>query len=246
MGVGVILEFDLGNTAAKWRLLQGVELIERGRVSDLASLVMPPEASIDTVRVASVAGEVREQALSQWCRDSLGLEARFARSTTVCAGVTNAYAEPERLGVDRWLAVLAAYHQFPQGALVVDAGTALTVDMVDAGGRHLGGYILPGHHLMQNSLRQDTARVYYTESDRPELRPGQSTAEAVVNGAALAATAVATAALAQAREQLGADCAALLTGGDAELLMQLLGEKAGDFAYSPDLVMEGLALACPE
>ena len=141
---------------------------------------------------------------------------------------------------------LAAYHQFPQGALVVDAGTALTVDMVDARGRHLGGYILPGHHLMQNSLRQDTARVYYTESDRPELRPGQSTAEAVVNGAALAATAVATAALAQAREQLGADCAALLTGGDAELLMQLLGEKAGDFAYSPDLVMEGLALACPE
>lgn len=242
----MILEFDLGNTAAKWRLLQGADVVDRGRVGELAALAVPSSAHIGAVRVASVTDEAREQELSQWCRDTLGLDARFARSTAVCAGVTNAYSEPERLGVDRWLAVLAAYHRCPQGALVVDAGTALTVDLVSARGQHMGGYILPGLHLMQNSLRQDTARVYYTESNLPELQPGHSTAEAVVNGAALAATAVAGAALTQARELLGRNGAALLTGGDAELLMRLLGEKAADFAYSPDLVMDGLALACPE
>lgn len=241
----LILEFDLGNTSAKWRLLQAGNVLERGRFSDLGGFTPPAAGPIAAVRVASVAGEAREQALRLWCLRKLELEPQIARTTAQCAGVSCAYAEPHRLGVDRWLAVLAAHHRFPGGALVLDAGTALTIDLVNADGQHLGGYILPGQRLMQSSLRQDTAKVIYAESAEPSLEPGRSTAEAVVNGAALSAAAVAQAALAQARVLLGADCAALVTGGDAEFMLRLLGEKAGDFAYYPDLVLEGLALACP-
>ncbi|WP_372779253.1 type III pantothenate kinase [Litorivivens sp.] len=242
----MILEFDLGNTAAKWRLLRESSVVASGRVNELAALDIPMDEPVAKVRVASVAGEERERELTRWCTEHLGVSPKFARSSSLCAGVSNAYEEPERLGVDRWLAVLAAFHRHPEGALVVDAGTALTIDLVDARGEHLGGYILPGLNLMQQSLRQDTARIRYTEAHAPDLEPGKSTAEAVANGAALAAAASVAAARVQARERLGGNCAALLTGGDAPLLMRLLGEKAGDFAYSPDLVLDGLVLACPE
>jgi type III pantothenate kinase len=242
----VILEFDLGNTAAKWRLLRESSVVAQGRVNELAALDIRLDEPVTAVRVASVRGEERERELTRWCAESLGVEPTFARSSSFCAGVSNAYKEPERLGVDRWLAVIAAFHRHPEGALVVDAGTALTIDLVDARGEHLGGYILPGLNLMQQSLRQDTARIRYTETRAPELEPGKSTAEAVANGAALAAAASVAAARVQARERLGGNCAALLTGGDAPLLMRLLGEKADDFAYSPDLVLDGLVLACPE
>jgi type III pantothenate kinase len=242
----VILEFDLGNTAAKWRLLRESSVVASGRVNELAALDIPMDEPVAKVRVASVAGEERERELTRWCAEHLGVAPKFARSSSLCAGVSNAYEEPERLGVDRWLAVIAAFHRHPEGALVVDAGTALTIDLVDARGEHLGGYILPGLNLMQQSLRQDTARIRYTEAHAPDLKPGKSTAEAVANGAALAAAASVAAARVQARERLGDNCAALLTGGDAPLLMRLLGEKAGDFAYSPDLVLDGLVLACPD
>ncbi len=242
----MILEFDLGNTAAKWRLLRESSVVAQGRVNELAALDIRLDEPVTAVRVASVRGEERERELTRWCAESLGVEPTFARSSSFCAGVSNAYKEPERLGVDRWLAVIAAFHRHPEGALVVDAGTALTIDLVDARGEHLGGYILPGLNLMQQSLRQDTARIRYTETRAPELEPGKSTAEAVANGAALAAAASVAAARVQARERLGGNCAALLTGGDAPLLMRLLGEKADDFAYSPDLVLDGLVLACPE
>nr|WP_246387166.1 type III pantothenate kinase [Litorivivens lipolytica] len=241
----MILEFDLGNTSAKWRLLEAGDVVERGRITELDSFVPPSAGKIGAVRVASVAGEAREQALSQWCQNTVGLGPRIARTTAHCSGVSCAYAEPHRLGVDRWLAVLAAYHHCPQGALILDAGTALTIDLVNRRGQHLGGYILPGQQLMQTSLRQDTARIVYAETAEPALNPGCSTAEAVVNGAALSAAAVAQAALQQARTLLGESCGAFITGGDAELILRLLGEKAGDFAYYPDLVMEGLARACP-
>ena len=242
----MILEFDLGNTAAKWRLLRESSVVAQGRVNELAALDIRLDEPVTAVRVASVRGEERERELTRWCAESLGVEPTFARSSSFCAGVSNAYKEPARLGVDRWLAVIAAFHRHPEGALVVDAGTALTIDLVDARGEHLGGYILPGLNLMQQSLRQDTARIRYTETRAPELEPGKSTAEAVANGAALAAAASVAAARVQARERLGGNCAALLTGGDAPLLMRLLGEKADDFAYSPDLVLDGLVLACPE
>ncbi len=221
-------------------------MLARGRVNNLAELDIPRGEPIDTVRVASVAGEEREGELTRWCLENLGVAPLFARSSSFCAGVSNAYEEPGRLGVDRWLAVIAAFHCHPEGALVVDAGTALTIDLVDARGQHLGGYILPGLNLMQQSLRQDTARIRYNEASAPALEPGRSTAEAVANGAALAAAASVAAARAQARERLGHSSAALLTGGDAPLLMRLLDEKAEGFEYSPDLVLDGLVLACPE
>ena len=69
----------------------------------------------------------------------------------------NAYAEPARLGIDRWAAIIAAYHRFPEGACVVDCGTACTFDLVDAGGRHRGGYILPGLSAMEGAVLGETA-----------------------------------------------------------------------------------------
>jgi type III pantothenate kinase len=98
-------------------------------------------------------------------------------------GVSNAYQEPERLGVDRWLGVVAAHHLIEGDVVVVDAGTAIKVDIVNKDGRHLGGYIAPGLAMMEAALISNTARIRYSES---EVGIGDglpnSTARAVTEG----------------------------------------------------------------
>jgi type III pantothenate kinase len=138
------------------------------------------------------------------------------------------------MGVDRWLAMLGARRRTGERLCVVDAGSALTIDLVDASGQHEGGYIIPGPALMERALLLDTDRVRFDEDTGYALTPGVSTAEAVRHGIALAQAG----AVALALEQAGGDAPELFfCGGGARELMRLL-ERAGTFA--PDLVFEGL------
>jgi type III pantothenate kinase len=158
-------------------------------------------------------------------------------------GVRCAYADPSRLGVDRWIAVLAAHRLAPGAACVIDAGTAVTFDAVDASGRHLGGLILPGPRLLAAALDRSTSDIGATPA--PGARPsgldllGKSTDTAVGNGAMLALTGALERAIAAVDGSLEGRAKVYLTGGDADALRAWLESEVD---LRRDLVLEGLAL----
>jgi len=244
-----ILEVDLGNTRGKWRLLDGAAARARGSLAtaDLRRGELPADwAQLrpQRVRAANVAGADAAVALERGIREQFGLGVAFARVEQHCAGVTCAYRDVARLGVDRWLAVLAAYQRDPRAALIVDCGSAVTLDLVDNAGQHLGGYILPGLNLMRRALYQDTDAVRVAAAWEPgmALAPGRDTAAAVNRGLPL----MVLGALERAREMLAVEAGAApslwITGGDGAFIASLCDLP---HRLAPELVMDGLALSNP-
>jgi type III pantothenate kinase len=144
------------------------------------------------------------------------------------------------LGVDRWLALLAAWSERGSACLVVDAGSAMTLDFVSGHGRHLGGYIVPGLNLMQRSLFTGTAgaRIQPQSRDadyRPE--PGRDTDTAIRHGCLGMAADFVRASLAGIEG--GADL--FITGGDADTLSPHI-DTDSPVRIRPTLVLDGLAL----
>lgn len=228
----MILQIDIGNSALKWRLRQNslsVASGSTGRDEALPELPQPPEA----VWVASVADADSEQQFAARVQAQWGLNPWFAHSSASACGVINSYAEPARLGVDRWLAMIAGVRLAAGPVCVVDAGSALTIDFVDAGGRHRGGYILPGMAMMERALVGDTARVRFGDAARDRLEPGTSTAEAVFNGLQLAQVG----AVATALERFGGDYELVFCGGNGAELQRLLGHGG---SFVSELVLDGL------
>jgi len=237
----MILDIDVGNTFLKWRC-SGAEMPLRGRLlTERLHDGMPSDwpEQVERVRVASVAGPVVSALISGYCQARWGLKPEFARTSHQAAGVTNSYADPSRMGVDRWLAMLAAHHLVQGACCIVDCGSAITIDFVAADGRHSGGYIVPGLRLMAKSLLANTAEVIADrEVERFELAPGTDTSSAVFHGINFVFDAIRR----QLVEQLQRDapgCRLLVTGGDGELFHRLAGQ--GD--YCPELVMDGLEWA---
>ena len=243
----MILEFDIGNSALKWRLLdESARVVERGLVPAGDGLDgIPVSVAVDRVRLASVADAQVTDAIAAQVKARWGRVAEVASTGRECAGLKNSYREPARMGVDRWLAMLAAYHRYRRAVLVVDAGTALTLDFVDDSGQHAGGYILPGQQLTQRSLLTETRRVRFSEPGEAELAPGCSTAAAVRNGAWLALGASADYAARQSRQRWCDDFALVITGGDGALLANGLADSGQASQLVPDLVFDGLAIALP-
>ncbi|MEJ2533544.1 MAG: type III pantothenate kinase [Halioglobus sp.] len=237
MADGTCLQLDVGNSSAKWRLLRGGEVVTRGTFihGDAASaekmLACPAPARI---WVASVASPERESGLVSLLASRWQVEPWFARTERQTGGLQNSYTDPARMGVDRWLAMLGARARCGERLCVVDAGSALTIDLVAASGRHEGGYIIPGPALMERALLLDTGRVRFEEAADYALEPGTGTAEAVRHGIALAQAG----AVALALQQAGPEHLQLyFCGGAGEVLRALLG---GDGTLAPDLVFEGL------
>jgi type III pantothenate kinase len=237
----VCLQMDVGNSSAKWRLVAADSSItERGvyRTGDAHTLkqLLSLSSAPEKIWISSVADEHSEKQLTKILVEQWGVEPWFARSEKQTNALVNSYADPSRMGVDRWLAMLAAREKLSGRLCVVDAGSALTIDVVAASGLHEGGYILPGPALMERALLFDTDRVRFSEGAAYELTPGRSTAEAVRHGIALAQTGAVRLALAQLNIDQGQ---LVLCGGGGETLQLLLG---GCGLLSPDLIFEGLTL----
>lgn len=230
MSTSTYLLLDRGNTRIKW-CLRTVSDIQSHGVTDLAGL-SSLASGVERVLVSSVASEESDRAL----RESLGMEAWFAVSRGQSGELRNSYEFPERMGVDRWLAMLGAWTRSPERLCVIDAGSALTIDLVSASGVHEGGYILPGKALMQRSLLADTDRVRFDSADSFDAAPGTSTAEAVSHGSALSLAGAVRFALDRAARN-GPVPRIYLTGGDASLLKPLLPEAT---QHCEHLVLEGL------
>jgi type III pantothenate kinase len=239
------LLLDIGNTRIKWAVSDGGGIIEhgvaecgQGDIDDFLSgsfLHLPGPAA---VYVANVGGSRVEDAVGSVSRRLWSLEPRFVRVEAEQFGVVNAYAEPSTLGIDRWLAMLAAWQPRRQAACVVSCGTAVTIDAVDPQGRHLGGLIVPGPQLMRDALRRGTRGIRDTTAEA-DAGFGRSTAQCVSNGITMAIAELVHRAIAILESRGGGSPQRLVTGGAAPQVLPLLG--AG-FDHDPLLVLRGLLL----
>ncbi|MEE9103924.1 MULTISPECIES: pantothenate kinase [Pseudomonas] len=247
----MILELDCGNSLIKWRVVRKHDLVTvAGGVADsdpalLAQLQANGALDIRYCRMVSVRSEQETEALRSSLENAFPVSVQVAAPAKELAGVVNGYREYQRLGMDRWLALVAGHCLAGRGCLVIDLGTAVTSDLVDASGRHMGGYIAPGMPLMRSQLRTHTRRIRYDDEAAHEalqnLLPGQETSEAVERGCVLMLRGFVREQCALASQLLGDECAVYLTGGDAELVKDELARAV----VLPDLVFLGLALACP-
>lgn len=236
---GTCLQLDVGNSSAKWRLQVDGEIHARGKyvAGDEASreALLACSDNVDAIWISSVAAPAAEADLQALLQSRWAVTPWFARTTATCGDLVNSYAEPARMGVDRWLAMLGARARCQDRLCVVDVGSALTIDLVAADGRHEGGYIIPGPDLMERALLLDTDRVRFDEAVDYALAPGRSTAQAVRHGIAVAQVG----AVATALQQAAGEPALFFCGGGGEALRVGLG-RGGELV--PDLVFEGLAV----
>ena len=184
----MILLIDAGNTRIKWAVIDGENWVSVG--------VMPHDSATTALRAivkenpllthvlcANVAGLKLAENIRAAFDDS-GLEFEWLQASTYCCGVSNHYENPAQLGVDRWAAVIGA-HALHQGAcLVVNAGTATTIDILDADGNFQGGMILPGKYLMRQALSRFTAQLPL--SDGNFTNTPRNTADAIFSGCMVA------------------------------------------------------------
>lgn len=234
------LFFDVGNSRVKWAAWDGARWVAEGNIP---SDVEPPMDWIkavpkpDEIWLASVSAETRVARLSEACETAFDITPQRVRTPTAACGVRCAYGEPARLGVDRWLAVVAAFTETGGPAIVFDCGTAITVDAVRADGEHLGGLIMPGITLMRRALYGSTANI---PDEGEGINVGllaRDTRSAVSGGTLYAAVAFMQHVAAELRDHLGALTPVLLTGGDAERLRPLLSPE---FEWRPRLVLDGM------
>ena len=240
-----VLELDAGNTRLKWRLIKEGEILARGAVDNNEDWrVRLPElidqlGSFQLARMSAVSGSEKHTLLTNIICGGFGVPVEIARTKAYCHGVAIAYREASALGVDRWLAMLAAFDQPEKGTkIIVDSGTALTVDIIDPEGNHIGGYIVPGIQLMKQSLQLNTARLSVKEALAESLSPGTNTLQCIDHGVLLMAVSMINSVVARFD-----DAIVYLTGGSVQLLQPYIKEKN---RYLPELVMDGLAFAFKE
>jgi len=245
----VKLLVDLGNTRLKWVWLERGELREPHAIAHVGS----PEAPLATLASAThrptaiLLASVADPALTAGIADRLGAQFGIApqrvNTEREALGVRNGYRDHTQLGVDRWLAIVAAFARYRQALCVVDAGTAVTLDAVSGDGAHLGGFIVPGAGLMRASLLRDTGRLAAAVADDPEgeaaVAPhwGRDTASCIRLGALHAIGGLIGHSLRKLGER-GEHPLLVLTGGGSEAIR---GELPVEALQRPLLVLEGLA-----
>jgi type III pantothenate kinase len=244
-----VLLVDVGNTRIKWSVLRGDRLGRQKALAhagitarDLKRQLFARIPGLTRVIAASVAGTRLNRMLAATCRRETGLACEFVASARNAAGLTTRYKEPWRLGVDRFMAVIAAYHMArARGACVIDLGTAMTIDLVDTLGVHLGGAIIPGPELMVGSVLKNTAGIAKRASGSLANKSlfAQDTRAAIHQGARYAAAAIVDRAVAEAQRTLQRTPLVLLTGGAAVQIEPLL---QCSHVSVPDLVLRGVAL----
>ena len=242
----MILLADVGNSRIKWISCEQGEFRHRGQArhgqeswAELATRLWQNLPRPERVLMVSVAGHEVRAALTEWIRQRWGIDAECAVATAAAFGIRNAYAEPERMGADRWVAMIAARVltqtlTIQQTCYIVDCGTAVTIDALAADGRHLGGVIFPGTQLMREALYRETRQIP-PEPGSPRLF-GQSTRDCVWGGTMYAVAAAIDGIIERMVAVHGSGLRVLTGGGSPALLPHLQGE----YQLEPDLLFIGL------
>jgi type III pantothenate kinase len=237
------LLIDLGNSRLKWGQLQGETIAAQMAVDHLQSdwqsqlfktwqsLTTPEKLVISSVATSGKLADVIALAKQLWPQIEILLPGSVAQGF----GVKNAYEYPQKLGIDRWLCLIAARHFYREAAWIIDCGTAITIDFIDEQGIHEGGLIAPGLTLMKKSLSQNTAALHVNTQAYP-TQLANFTEAAIFTGTLYAAVGL----IEQALKTKPATAMIVLTGGDAELIRRNLLQHTA--TIDPDLVLKGLAV----
>ncbi|MDO8294183.1 MAG: type III pantothenate kinase [Gallionella sp.] len=239
------LLIDAGNTRIKWALADGSEADgqtwQRSGVLPVeqAGKLSQQFAGLEGIRqvwVSNVAGEEIAQHIRAACGSA---QPRFIVAQEVQCGVRNGYSSPAQLGSDRWAALIAAWYLVRGTCLVVNSGTATTVDALSAMGEFIGGLILPGVELMQRSLCAATAQLQAAQAGKYASFPLNS-ADALYSGALQASCG----AIERQHALLGGSSApVVLSGGAEEVLRNRLNVP---LRIVDNLVLQGLWLIAQE
>lgn len=233
---------DCGNSLLKWQYLDQERLLASGglRYDDNWTEVLAsrleglPDKS---VYLTSVLDERRQQKLEQ-VLTRLHCESHRFRSAATQLGVSSAYAEPGTLGDDRWVALLAAHQLAPQGCLVIDAGSAITLDLLRGDGQHLGGAIIPGTRTSQQHFREIFSYLDLADLQADAARPpGCSTPAAIHIDYERESLDILRDLLQQWSARLDDNAQVLLAGGDADRVEEYLPQAV---TRVPDLVFLGM------
>ncbi len=241
-----LLTIDVGNSSLTWGAWQQGRLMladfsdyEKGGLESVLDTTLAGLDRMDDIWVACVAGELVEAGLRLWFERRWQASLHFLRTSQVMAGVVNGYEDPSMHGVDRWAALLGARHLYRQPVCVIDVGTAVTVDLMDAQGVHQGGRIMPGLAMMHRALRQQTAGISEVEGECPDF--AINTADAVTSGTLHMLSAGLDEVSSAARKYLGVNMKTIITGGLAEKMLPQL--NIPELHHEPYLILQGLYLA---
>ena len=238
---------DIGNTRIKWAHATGVAIDAMTALpnegldeQNLRQALLTHKLTPQEVYIANVAGERIATLVNQTIDNLWNIAPRYVLATQEVCGVRNGYLNPEQLGVDRWLGVIAAHQRASITCCVVSVGTAMTIDAVNSVGAHLGGMIAPGPELLMNALFKNTSDI------ATRARVGavgknifaNNTLDAVHQGSLHSLAALAERAAAQLENLVGTPSRILLTGGAAFHIAPLLRVP---YELIPDLVLRGLA-----
>ncbi|MDG2090925.1 MAG: type III pantothenate kinase [Gammaproteobacteria bacterium] len=251
-----ILEIDAGNTRIKWRLIEykkqqkkkihSGDALAQNLIDELPQdfcrqLLELTNKNIKKISVSNVRDVGFANALSSFCEKHFSVSVNFALVSSEHAGLTNAYQNFETLGVDRWLAMLAAWDSAKSAICIVDCGSAITIDLISAEGQHEGGYIVPGLQTMQRSLGDQTVNLTYQPESISNLEPGKNTVDAINHGVLNMVLGMLEKVDQKRRTDKAVDRSWYLCGGDAATLSKFI---KWEHEVKPELVMDGLVIAC--
>jgi type III pantothenate kinase len=244
----MMLLVDIGNTRIKWATAADGRLSPQRAAAhaawtprDWQRELFDDGHGIERVLAATVAGDETRRALVAAAAAAGVAAVDFVRSTRAAAGVRNAYADPRLLGVDRWVAAIGAYHLGRGACVVVDIGTAATIDAVDAAGQHLGGFIVPGPAMMVDSLHAGTSDLAAHAAASPSAMPAlfaDNTRDAIERGCRVALAALVDRSCTELARHDGSAPRLYCTGGAVDGVLPYVVSAS---EAVPDLVLRGLA-----
>ncbi len=236
----MIVLFDIGNTRTKYCIVEhGYRSAPKAISNDELSYDFLTEQFFGSTKflVASVSHNKLTDSIESWCQQN---KVSYRRITSEAKKnkVKTAYQEPSQLGIDRWLALIGTSEALPEkNVLIIDAGTATTVDLIAANGQHQGGWILAGVNMLITSVSANTIQVHANHEEQEKIAFGTNTSENVHNAAWAATVGAVNMAISQS-EQLGVIIDEIvLTGGNSHILSSLISQKN---LVIEDLVFMGL------
>jgi type III pantothenate kinase len=240
----MVLLVDAGNSRLKWS-----ELDAAGNLSAQRALAYDGRPALDVflglldtlpkisrITLVHVLTHLFAESAQEACAQRQ-LPLHIARSVDKAYGITSGYQQPHTLGADRFVGLVAA-HQLAgtRASLVIDCGTAVTVDAVEKDGRHLGGVILPGLQLSADALISRAQNRLSLSFEQPDIF-ADGTARAIGSGCLFGLVGAIEGICARMQNAMSTPPVRILTGGDAEHLYPWL---SGNYRMQPDLLMQGL------
>ncbi len=241
------LLIDFGNTRCKWAFIENQQLQEVSAYTyksedsiDRAHEVIQhiPLAEVNEIHVVSVLGDDFQQEFCIQAKKISAINTTFHVSKISSFGVQLAYTDALSYGADRYAALVAAHHKAPGAKIIVDCGTATTIDVIDAQGKHLGGLIIPGIDLMCSALVEKASGIATEQQTYPVRLFNNNTDDAVYSGSVLTLSYGVHAIIGEIQNEINQSATVLITGGQSDMI----GLANAHYLDCPNLVLEGIAI----